>query len=131
MFSTTRTGNRCACSRVLSCLTYGDVARAVQERTTVLIVAGNMFYDRVSKSPAEMRAERIDRMQMLSSAEFERFFWKCSLLRTRFHRRSVTMADVQRVYIDSCCFIDMVKTKVGRKLATDPRTRRLVSQTPP
>jgi len=33
-----------------------------------------MFYDRVSKSPAEMRAERIDRMQMLSSSEFERFF---------------------------------------------------------
>ena len=29
------------------------------------------------------------------------------------------MADVQRVYLDSCCFIDMVKTKVGRKLTTD------------
>src|SRR5579862_6911494 len=29
------------------------------------------------------------------------------------------MADVQRVYIDSCCFIDMVKTKVGHKLVSD------------
>ena len=29
------------------------------------------------------------------------------------------MADVQKVYLDSCCFIDMVKTKVGRKLAND------------
>jgi hypothetical protein len=53
---------------------YSDVARAVQERTTMLMVAGNMLYDRVSKSPAELRADRIDRMPMLSSAEFERFF---------------------------------------------------------
>jgi hypothetical protein len=29
------------------------------------------------------------------------------------------MADVRKVYIDSCCFIDMVKTKLGRKLATE------------
>src|SRR5882724_11392877 len=29
------------------------------------------------------------------------------------------MADTRSVYIDSCCFIDMVKTKVGKKLATD------------
>lgn len=29
------------------------------------------------------------------------------------------MTDLQRVYLDSCCFIDMVKTKVGKKLASD------------
>ena len=29
------------------------------------------------------------------------------------------MADAQRIYIDSCCFIDMVKTKVGKKLVSD------------
>ncbi|HWA30037.1 MAG TPA: hypothetical protein VG867_03010 [Rhizomicrobium sp.] len=53
---------------------YADVARAVQERTTMLMVAGDMQYDRVSKSPTELRADRIERMPMLSSAEFERFF---------------------------------------------------------
>lgn len=53
---------------------YSDVARAVQERTTMLMVAGNLLYDRASKSPSELRAERIDRMSMLSTAEFERFF---------------------------------------------------------
>ena len=30
---------------------YDDVARAVQERTTMLMVAGDMQYDRISKSP--------------------------------------------------------------------------------
>ena len=55
---------------------YGDVTRAVQERTTMLMVACNILYDRVPKSPAELRAERIVRMQMLSSAEFERD-WYC------------------------------------------------------
>ena len=39
------------------------------------------------------------------------------------------MADVQRVYIDSCCFIDMVKTKVGRKLATDREHERSALET--
>lgn len=29
------------------------------------------------------------------------------------------MPDVRKVYIDSCCFIDMVKTKVGKVLAND------------
>jgi hypothetical protein len=29
------------------------------------------------------------------------------------------MADLRRVYIDSCCFIDMVKVEVGQTLATD------------
>jgi hypothetical protein len=53
---------------------YPDVARAVQERTTMLIVSGNMMYDRASKSPTELRADRIDRIPILSTAEFERFF---------------------------------------------------------
>ncbi len=29
------------------------------------------------------------------------------------------MADVRKTYIDSCCFIDMVKTKVGKTLTQD------------
>lgn len=29
------------------------------------------------------------------------------------------MADLRRVYFDSCCFIDMVKSEVGRPLATE------------
>jgi predicted nucleic acid-binding protein len=31
----------------------------------------------------------------------------------------MSMADVARIYIDACCFIDMVKTKVGKALASD------------
>ena len=61
--------------RVLySAALYADVAQAVQERTTMLMVAGDLQYDRVSKIPVELKAERIDRMSMLSGAEFERFF---------------------------------------------------------
>ena len=50
---------------------YADVARAVQERTTMLIVAGDMMLDRATRLPTEMRADRIDRIGMLSAAEFE------------------------------------------------------------
>lgn len=37
------------------------------------------------------------------------------ILTTRFRR----MADTQKIYIDACCFIDMVKTKVGKTLGQD------------
>jgi len=29
------------------------------------------------------------------------------------------MVDVRHVYIDACCFIDMVKTKIGKTLSTE------------
>lgn len=50
---------------------YADVARAVQERNTMLIVAGEMSLDRATRLPVEMHAERIQRIGMLSAAEFE------------------------------------------------------------
>lgn len=52
---------------------YADVAKAVQERTTMLMVAGNMLMDRATRQAVEMTAERIDRIGMLSPAEFEAF----------------------------------------------------------
>lgn len=51
---------------------YPDVARAVQERTTVLIVTGDILFNRATRQPIEMRADRIERQRMLSAAEFER-----------------------------------------------------------
>jgi hypothetical protein len=53
---------------------YSDVARAVQERTTMLIVSGSMLFDRVTRLATELRADRIERVGMLSTAEFEGFF---------------------------------------------------------
>lgn len=53
---------------------YTSVARAVQERTTVLLVAGNMLFDRATRQATELRADRIDPVRMLSTAEFEAFF---------------------------------------------------------
>lgn len=53
---------------------YRDVARAVQERTTVLIVSGAVQYDRVSRLPVELKASRIQLMPAMSSAQFEKFF---------------------------------------------------------
>lgn len=50
---------------------YADVAKAVQERTTMLIVSGDMMLDRTSRSPVEMKADRIERIGILSAAEFE------------------------------------------------------------
>jgi hypothetical protein len=52
---------------------YGEVAKAVQERTTMLMVAGDMSLDRATRQPVEMTAERIERVGMLSPAEFESF----------------------------------------------------------
>jgi hypothetical protein len=53
---------------------YSDVARAVQERTTMLMVSGHVLFDRASRTATEMRADRIDLMRMLSGQEFEEFF---------------------------------------------------------
>jgi hypothetical protein len=41
---------------------YDDVARAVQERTALLIVSGNVQYDRISRLPVELKAAHIQRM---------------------------------------------------------------------
>lgn len=53
---------------------YGEVADAVRERTTMLMVGGNMLFDRVSRQATELKADRIRKVRMLSSAEFEQFF---------------------------------------------------------
>lgn len=53
---------------------YQEVARAVQQRTTMLIVSGNMLFDRASRAAMELRADRIELVKMLSTAEFEEFF---------------------------------------------------------
>ncbi len=53
---------------------YHDVAGVVRERTTVMIVSGEMLYDRASRAPIEMKAERLQSIRMLSTAEFEQFF---------------------------------------------------------
>jgi len=53
---------------------YADVAQAVQERTTMLIATGDMLFDRASRQATELHADRIERIRMLSTAEFENFF---------------------------------------------------------
>lgn len=53
---------------------YADVARVVQERNTVIVAEGAISYDRASRAPIDIRAERIMPVAMLSGAEFERFF---------------------------------------------------------
>lgn len=53
---------------------YSDVAQAVQQRTTMLIVSGNMLFDRATRLATELRADRIERVAMLSTGEFEGFF---------------------------------------------------------
>ena len=53
---------------------YADVAKAVQERTTMLMVSGNMLFDRATRQATELRADQIELMKMLSTAEFEEFF---------------------------------------------------------
>ena len=53
---------------------YKAVADAVSERNTMLIVSGNMLFDRASRQATELRAERIDKMKLLSTSEFESFF---------------------------------------------------------
>jgi hypothetical protein len=52
---------------------YAAVAKAVQERSTMLIVTGDMSLDRATRTPVEMRAERIEPIGILSAAEFEAF----------------------------------------------------------
>ena len=56
---------------------YSDVARALQERTNVLHVAGHMQFDRVTRSISELSVEKIITAKMLSGAEFEEFFGSC------------------------------------------------------
>ncbi len=51
---------------------YSDVAKAVQERTTTLIVSGDMTFDRTTRLPLEVKAERIERIGMLAASEFEK-----------------------------------------------------------
>jgi hypothetical protein len=53
---------------------YDDVARAVRERTTILHVSGSMMFDRVRRVATELRADRIDRAEMLDPKEFEALF---------------------------------------------------------
>jgi hypothetical protein len=53
---------------------YTEVARALQERTNILNVAGKMNYDRATRSIAGLQVERIETARMLSAAEFEGLF---------------------------------------------------------
>jgi hypothetical protein len=53
---------------------YPDVARAVQEKTTVLIVSGSMRFDRISRAAREVRVEKLEAIETLSSDEFDRLF---------------------------------------------------------
>ena len=50
---------------------YGDVAQAVQQRNTMLIVSGNIMLDRATRAPLDMKADRIKPIGMLSTSEFE------------------------------------------------------------
>jgi hypothetical protein len=38
------------------------------------MVSGNMLFDRSTRSAIELRADRVELMPMLSTAEFEQFF---------------------------------------------------------
>ncbi len=50
---------------------YSHVARAVQERSTMLMVEGDMSLDRATRQAVEMKAQRIERVGILSPSEFE------------------------------------------------------------
>ena len=50
---------------------YSAVANAVQERTTMLIVSGDVQFNRATHQPVEMHADRIQPQGMSSAAEFE------------------------------------------------------------
>jgi len=56
---------------------YDAVAHALQERTNVLHVDGQMKFDRASRSITEIAVERIETARMLAPAEFEAFFGSC------------------------------------------------------
>ena len=53
---------------------YDRVAKAVQARTSTLIVAGAMVFDKVTRQATEMKAERIETMEMMNSMEFDELF---------------------------------------------------------
>lgn len=53
---------------------YDAVARAVQERSTTLMVEGEVRYDKVSRRPLELRAEEIKSLSMMTSVEFLELF---------------------------------------------------------
>ena len=56
---------------------YDAVARALQQRTNVLHVDGQMKFDRTNRSITELVVERIETAKMLSPGEFEEFFGSC------------------------------------------------------
>jgi hypothetical protein len=53
---------------------YDEVAAAVRERNAILDVSGDLLYDRATRNPVEMRADRLRMVRLLSTAEFESFF---------------------------------------------------------
>lgn len=53
---------------------YEAVARAVQERSTVLIVDGTAKYDKVTRKALELQASRITPMEMMTPSDFEEVF---------------------------------------------------------
>lgn len=53
---------------------YDQVAKAVRERSTTLMAEGKISYDKVSRKALEMRARRIDAMEMMTTAEFSSVF---------------------------------------------------------
>jgi hypothetical protein len=53
---------------------YTQVAKAVQERNTTLIVDGEIKYDKVTRQTVELKADRIKSMDMMTPQEFEEVF---------------------------------------------------------
>ena len=53
---------------------YSRVAKAVQARSTTLMVEGRIKYDKVTKKALELRADRINAMEMMTSHEFDEVF---------------------------------------------------------
>lgn len=56
---------------------YPDIIRALEERTTVLHVAGAMKLDRASRTISELQVDRIEPARIMTAAEFEEFFGSC------------------------------------------------------
>jgi len=53
---------------------YPNVAAALQERTSVVHVSGNITYDRVTRTASELHLDRLEKARVLTPAEFEKFF---------------------------------------------------------
>lgn len=53
---------------------YGNVADALREKNAVLLVAGDCFYDRGTRSIATMKLDRITKTNVLSTGEFDSLF---------------------------------------------------------